>query len=120
MLKNEQKQLKIRGKKQIKAIEDHGKQSTESNDLIKKDFNIPLEEQKNIYLITLLKKDLLNFRFKKNWRNKDFRNHQNPIELFKDLKDGNINPEEVLKYQISFKSDLKEIKKGNNKSKSQD
>ena len=44
---------------------------------------------------------------------KDFRNYQNPIELFKDLRDGNIIPKEVLKNQISFKSDLEEIKKGN-------
>ena len=51
---------------------------------------------------------------------KDFRNYQNPIELFKDLKDGNINPKEVLKDQINFKPDLREIKKGNKKSKSED
>ena len=40
-------------KKQIKAIEDHGRQLVESNELIKKTFNtdsnnLPLEEQKNI------------------------------------------------------------------------
>ena len=51
---------------------------------------------------------------------KDFRNYQNPIELFKDLKDDNINPKEVLKDQINFKPDLREIKKGNKKSKSED
>ena len=48
---------------------------------------------------------------------KDFRNYQNPIELFKDLKDGNINPKKVLKDQINFKPDLREIKKGNKKIK---
>ena len=41
-------------KKQIKLIEDHGKQLIKSKELIKKDFNIgrdsiPLEEQKNTY-----------------------------------------------------------------------
>ena len=51
---------------------------------------------------------------------KDFRNYQNPIELFKDLKDDNINPKEVLKDQINFKPDLREIKKENKKSKSED
>ena len=51
---------------------------------------------------------------------KDFRNYQNPIELFKDLKDDNINPKEVLKDQINFKPDLREIKKRNKKSKSED
>ena len=39
----------------------------------------------------------------------DFRNYQNPIELFKDLRDGNINPKEALRDQINFKSDLSEI-----------
>ena len=42
---------------------------------------------------------------------KDFSNYQNLIELFKDLRDGNINPKEVLKDQVNFKSDLAEIKK---------
>ena len=51
---------------------------------------------------------------------KDFRNYQNPIELFRDLRDGNINPNEVLKDQINFKSYLSEIKKENPKSKSKD
>ena len=44
---------------------------------------------------------------------KDFRSQQNPIKLFKDLRDGNVNPKEVLKSQINFKSDLNKIKKGN-------
>ena len=51
---------------------------------------------------------------------KDFRNYQNLTELFKDLIDGNINPKEVLKDQINFKSDLGKTKKGNKKSKSKD
>ena len=43
---------------------------------------------------------------------KDFRNYQNLIEPFNDLRDGsNINPKEVLKYQIKFKSELGEMKK---------
>ena len=46
---------------------------------------------------------------------KDFRNYQNLIELFKDLKDGNINPKELLKDQINLKSELGEIKKENKK-----
>ena len=49
----------------------------------------------------------------------DFRNYQNPIELFKDLRDGNINPRQVLRDQINFKSDLSDIKK-NPKPKSKD
>ena len=42
---------------------------------------------------------------------KDFRNYQNPAELFKNLKNGNKNHREVLKNQINFKSDLGEIRK---------
>ena len=38
---------------------------------------------------------------------KDFRNYQNLIDLFRNLRDSNINPKEVLK----FRSDLGEIKK---------
>ena len=53
------------GEKQIKALEEHGKQLAEYNELVKKDFNmnkdsIPLEEQKK-YFINLLKKGLPNF-----------------------------------------------------------
>ena len=56
--------MKIKKKNQIKAIDDHGKQLAESNELIKMAFNIgrdskKLEEQKK-YLIHLLKKDLVN------------------------------------------------------------
>ena len=48
----------------------------------------------------------------------DFSNYENLIDLFIDLRDGNINPREVLKDQIplikhTFKLALGEIKKGN-------
>ena len=43
----------------------------------------------------------------------DFSDYQNPIDIFINLSDGNINPREVLKNQIDFKSDIDEIKKGN-------
>ena len=51
---------------------------------------------------------------------KDFINYQDPKKLFKNIRDGNINPKEVLKDQINFKSYLCEIKKGNPKSKPKD
>ena len=51
---------------------------------------------------------------------KDFRNYHYLIELFKDLRDSNINPKEVLKDQIKIKTNLGEIKTGNTKSKSED
>ena len=46
---------------------------------------------------------------------KDLKYYQNPIELFKDLRDGNINPKEILKDQINFKSDFGKMKKWNRK-----
>ena len=51
---------------------------------------------------------------------KGFINYQDPKKLFKNIRDGNINPKEVLKDQINFKSYLCEIKKGNPKSKPKD
>ena len=45
----------------------------------------------------------------------DFRNYQNPTDLFINLRDGNINSREVIKDQINFKSDLGEIIKKRNK-----
>ena len=36
------------------------------------------------------------------------------------LRDGNINPNKILKDQINFNPDISEIKKGNPKSKSKD
>ena len=53
-------------KKQIKVMEDNGKQLVKSDEPIKKDFNIGreslrLEEQKQ-YLMNLLKKCLLNLK----------------------------------------------------------
>ena len=39
------------------------------------------------------------------------KNFRNLIELFKDLREVTINPNEVLKDQINFKSNLGEIKR---------
>ena len=38
------------------------------------------------------------------------------MEVFEDLRDGDINPKEVLKNQARFKLDLSEIKTGRKKS----
>ena len=63
-LKKQKKAIEDQGKKKIKAIEDHGKQVVDSNEFIKKDFNIDSyniqhEEQKS--LMNLLEKNVLNF-----------------------------------------------------------
>ena len=52
-LEKQTKTIENQGKKQTKAIQDHGKQLVESNELIKKDFNIDgdsicLKNKKNI------------------------------------------------------------------------
>ena len=79
--------------------------------------------------MNLLKEDLLNFRIEKqiNPNNliykyktkgispKDFSNYQNLIDLFINLRDGNVDPKEVLKNEMNFKSGLGEIKKENQK-----
>ena len=49
---------------------------------------------------------------------KGFRNYQNPTKLLKDLRDVNVDPKEVLKDQINFKSNLGEVKIVHKKSKS--
>ena len=38
-------------------------------------------------------------------RGEDFRNYENPIDIFENLGDGNVNPREVSKNQNNFKSD---------------
>ena len=94
----------------------------ESNEVIKKDFNIdrdsiPFEEQKKIfnrlvgeksYTIHNLKGKInpinLIYKYKIEGRSsKDFSGYQNPIDLFINLRDGNVNPREGLKNQIDFK-----------------
>ena len=53
-------------------------------------------------------------------RPKYFRNYQKPLELFKNLRDGNVILKEVLKNETKFISDLNKIKKGNPKFKSKE
>ena len=122
-------------KKQIKAIEDHGIQLAEYNELIKKDFNIdrdsiPLEEQKRFNELPEEKSyQFQNLKDKNSPNNliyknkiegtspKVFSNYQNLIDLFRNLGDGNVNPRETLKNQADFKSDLCEIRKRKSKIK---
>ena len=94
----------------------------ESNELIKKDFNIdrnsiPLGEQKKIFKELVEEKSCgfqklkeknnpnnLIYKYKTEGRSlKDFGNHQDRIDLFINLTNGNVNPREVLKNQIDFK-----------------
>ena len=52
--KKQTKTIGNQGKKQVKALKEHGKQLVESNELVKKDFNvdrdsIPFDEQRKIF-----------------------------------------------------------------------
>ena len=117
-MKNKQKQLKSKEKKQIKSLEKHGKQLVQSNELIKKDFNIDkdgillgkqkLIEEKSFEFQTQ-NKDLNNLIYwhkTKGISRNGSSNYHNLIDLLNELRDGNINPEEVLKDQSNFKSYL--------------
>ena len=64
--KKQTKAIEDQGEKQIKALEYRGKKLIESNELVKKNFNIDkdgvsLEEQRK-YLMNLPKKNFVNFR----------------------------------------------------------
>ena len=52
------------------------------------------------------------------FKTEDIRGYQKLVELFENLRDGNVYQKEVLKNQIKSKSDLRAIKKGNQKFKS--
>ena len=66
---------------------------------------LDLEIQKNKLILILSTEEIEEIS------SKDYSNYQNLIKLFKDLRDGNIKPKELLKYQINLKSDLDEMKK---------
>ena len=50
---------------------------------------------------------------------KDSGNYQSPLKLFEYLRDGNINPQKVLKNQARPKLDLSALKIGGKKSLTQ-
>ena len=71
----------------------------------KKIFNELIKERSSEFwnLAKRVTSDNLIYQYKTKGRSpKDFRNYQNSIELLKDLRDGNINPKQILKDQINF------------------
>ena len=54
-LKNKQKRLMIKEKKQIKSIEEHEKQLAKSNAFSKKEESIPLDKEKEIFYNLVVK-----------------------------------------------------------------
>ena len=61
--------------------------------------------------MNLLQRILISKEIVYHFKNKEFSVYQNLIELFRNLRDANINPKEVLKSLVNFQSDLGEIKK---------
>ena len=62
----------------------------------------------------------LTYEYKTKGRSpKGFRNDENLIDSFKDLRDGNVNTRKVFKNQINFESDLYKTKKENPISRSE-
>ena len=114
-----EKQTKVtedQEKKQVKATADYGKHLVVYNKLIKKGLKIekdaiPLEKRKKTFnklveekyfefkkLKQKLNPNNLIYRYKTEGISpKDFSNYQNLIYLFISLRDGNINPREVIK-----------------------
>ena len=136
LLKNKQtKTIEDQEKNQISAIKEHGKQVIESNEVGKNDFDIDRsgesnEKQKNIFNRLIeeraheladIKDKIDSYKLVYNFKTganepKDFRNYQIPWKLFEDLRDGHINPKEVLKSHTRFKLGLSEIKTSGKKS----
>ena len=51
------------------------------------------------------------YNFKTEGRNlKDFRDYWISLKLFENLRDGGVNPKEVLKNYVKFNSDLSKIR----------
>ena len=89
----------------------------------KKIFNKLVERRSSKFwnLEKIIAHDNLKYKYETEGRSpKDFRNYQNPVELFKTLGDINVNSNDVLKNKNNFKLDLGKIRKGNLPSKSQD
>ena len=134
-LEKQTKNMEEQEKKQIKAIEDHGKYWIESNSVISRNnFNIdrdgvPFEKQKEIFSELLTKRahefdnsknkispNKLIYKFKTEGDSpEDFKDYWKPSELFENLRHGHLDSKEVLKSQIKFKLDLNEVKKENQK-----
>ena len=107
-MKNKQKRLKIKEKIF------NEKKETFNELIIESLLNELCDLQKRI------NSNNLTYEYKTKGRSpKGFRNDENLIDSFKDLRDGNVNTRKVFKNQINFESDLDKIKKENPISRSE-
>ena len=116
------KAIEDQGENQISVIKESGNEIIESNEIGKNDFNIDrsgvlLDKQKEIFN-DLVRERALEFSdikdkidpnnpvyvYSTGKRNpKGFGNYQMPLKLFEDLRDGEIDPKEILKNQARLK-----------------
>ena len=69
----------------------------------KKIFNSLVEERSYRFIDSEKNHDNLAHVYKSEGKSpKDFRNYRNPIELFKDLRDGNIKPKKYQKVNLTL------------------
>ena len=126
-----EKQIKTitdQGEKKIKAIQDQGLVKTikeyihhnEDTPLISKQkeiFNELVDErlEETVDLDKKVNSDNLIYRYKGNTADVKFGKFDNALDIINKIKDGEIRLADVKNNQAKFKSDLGEIKKGNNK-----
>ena len=127
------KTIEDQGEKQIKAMQNQGQVKTikkytyddKDSPLISEEKEIFNElEDKRLNEITELDKkvnlDDLVYRYKGKSPDEKFDKYDNALDLINKIKNGEIKLVEAKNDQIRFKSNLEEIKKGNNKKRSKE
>ena len=127
------KTIEDQGEKQVKAIENKGKiktiqkyaYDTEDSPLISKQkeiFNELVDERRKKItdLDEKVNSDDLIYRYKGNSPDLNFNEFDNALTLIDKIRGSKISLADVKNNQEKFKSYLREIKKGNNKGKSQE
>ena len=126
-MKNKQKQLKKKEKKQIDAIKNQNErlealtykdyQKSIYNEIFDKLVNKKVDEIKK--LTYEIERDDLIYYFKNNTAKFFFNDFDNGIELFGKIQSGEMKLEDAKELQNIFTSNLNEISKGRFKSKDQ-
>ena len=120
--------IENQGEKQIKVIQDQGQVKTikkyayDNKDTpliskLKEIFNELVYErlEKIANLDGKVNSDNLIYRYKGNTADEDFNKFDNALDIINKIKNGEISLADVKNNQANFKSNLGEIKKGNNK-----
>ena len=129
-----EKQIKTtedQGEKQIKAIQNQGQAKTIKKYTYDDEDSLLISKQKEIFdkitdkmldditeVDEKANRDDLIYRYKGKTPDKKFNEYDNALNLIDKIKNGEIKLAEGKNDQIKFKSNLSEIKKGNNKKRS--